>query len=444
LISSGINIAIPYISLDFAIAASHIGWVQTSFLMLYAVFLFPFGKLSARIGKRKIFISGLFWQFGGFAIAGLSSSLPLLLIGMAVAGFGSAQVFSVSVPLLTTNFPYRERGKILGINTAIVYTAMALGPFFSGILIASFGWHSLFLALLPITALPLCLAVAIIPKHQKNAETHNSKPFDGFGTIIYIIAGSLVLVGISRISDGSYASIVLIIGIGLSALFLWWETKHPDPVFPIHIFKENKLFRNSSIAALINYGSSFGVTLLLSFYLQNVRDFSSVTTGTILIAQPLIMAILTPFTGKLSDGIDPRVLATIGMIMTAASLFAFAFLTSTTPLFIIIGILIMLGCGFAFFSSPNMNSIMSSVPDSEAGIASATAGSMRVFGQVVSMAAVMVVFATVLGSVVISGEIADSLLRALSMVFSALGVLCTIGIWFSYNRGKQIPRDTDN
>jgi MFS family permease len=362
----------------------------------------------------------------------------MLLIGMGLAGFGSAQVFSVSVPLLTTNFPHQERGKILGINTAIVYIALSFGPFVSGILVSSFGWHSLFLVLLPITALTLCMAVAFIPKHQKNAEL--STPFDGAGTIIYIIAASLVLIGISRISDGFYADVVLIIGISISVLFLWWESKHPDPVFPLKIFRENKLFRNSSIAALISYGSSFAVALLLSFYLQNVQNFSSIATGTILIAQPLIMAILTPFTGGLSDRVDPRILATIGMTLTAASLFAFSFLTSTTPLVVIIGILIVLGCGFSLFSSPNMNSIMSSVPDSQAGIASATAGSMRVFGQVVSMAAVMVVFATVLGSAVISAEIAELLLEALSMVFLALGSLCTIGIWFSYNRGKSDPQ----
>jgi MFS family permease len=307
--------------------------------MMYAVFLFPFGKLADRTGKRKIFLSGLLFQFGGFAIAGLSPSLSILLIGMALAGFGSAQVFSVAVPLLTTNFPQRERGKILGINTAVVYTALALGPFASGILVANFGWHSLFLTLLPITALTLCLAVPIIPKHHINID--NAKPFDGLGSIIYIIAASLVLVGISRISDGSYAGIVLIIGICISVLFLWWESKHSDPVFPITIFRENKIFRNSSIAALINYGSSFAVTLLLSFYFQNVRGFSSITTGIILIAQPLIMAVLTPFAGKLSDRIDPRILATIGMTMTAASLFAFSFLTSTTPLLMIISILII-------------------------------------------------------------------------------------------------------
>ena len=434
LISSGVNIVLPHISLDFAISASNVGWIQTSFLLMYAVFLFPFGKIADRTGRRKIFLSGLFCQFVGFAIAGLAPSLPILLTGMALAGFGSAQAFSVAVPLLTTNFPHQERGKILGINTAVVYTGLALGPFISGILVANFGWHSVFLVLLPIIALTLCMAVAIIPKHQKSADFDNSNPFDKFGTIFYIISASLVLIGISRISDGSYAGVMLILGLSISVLFLWWESKQSDPVFPINIFRENKLFRNSSLAALINYGSSFAVTLLLSFYLQNVRDFSSITTGIILIAQPIIMALLTPFTGRLSDRIDPRILATIGMTMTAASLFAFAFLTSTTPLPVIIGILFVLGCGFALFSSPNMNSIMSSVPDSQAGIASAAAGSMRVFGQVVSMAAVMVVFSTVLGSVVISAEVAGPLLKALSMVFSALGTLCTIGIYFSYTR----------
>jgi MFS family permease len=436
LISSGINVALPFIASDFVIPASHIGWIQMSFLMAYATFLFPFGKISDRIGKQKIFMVGLFFQFIGFLIAGLSTSLPMLLIGMGLGGLGSAQVFSVAVPLLTTNFPRQERGKVIGINTAVVYIALALGPFIGGQLISAFGWHSIFWILIPITATAFFLAIRVISKLPKT-DPQTGKPFDGMGAVVYIIAASLVLAGIGRITEGPDAIIMLVIGIGVSVLFLWWELKQPDPLFPIHIFIENRLFRNSSLAALINYGSSFAVTLLLSFYLQSVRDLSSITTGTILIAQPLVMAALTPFAGKMSDRSDPRTLATVGMAMTAISLFAFSQLTNTTPLPIVIGILIFLGCGFALFSSPNMNSIMSSVPDTQAGIASATAGSMRVFGQVVSMSAVMVAFAAILGPVVISIEVAAELLKALSIVFIALGLLCTVGIWFSYARGKS-------
>jgi MFS family permease len=235
---------------------------------------------------------------------------------------------------------------------------------------------------------------------------------------------------------------MLVTGLCITILFFFFFLKQQDPLFPINIFCENKLFIHSALAALINYGSSFAVTLLLSFYLQNVRGFTSITAGTILIAQPLIMAVLTPCTGKLSDRIDPRILATSGMVMTTVALFAFSFLTKTTPIWIVVCTLCFLGCGFAFFSSPNMNSIMSSVPDKQAGIAAATAGSMRVFGQVISMATVMVIFSTVLGSVVISAELADSLLRALSMVFLVLGLLCTVGVWFSYARGK--PKSYEN
>ena len=436
LISSGVNIALPFISLDFAIPASQIGWVQTSFLMAYAIFLFPFGKISDRIGKEEIFMFGIFCQFTGFLIAGLSISLPMLLIGMALGGFGSAQVFSVAVPLLTINFPRQERGKVIGINTAIIYTALAIGPFVGGILISVLGWHAVFWVLLPAAAAALALSLSIIPTLPKAVVSQECTPFDRFGTMVYIIAASLVLIGISRISEGSYAHIMLVLGLCITALFLWWELKHPDPLIPLNILCENRMFRNSALAALINYGSSFAITLLLSFYLQNVRGFTSVTAGTILIAQPLVMAVLTPFTGKLSDRIDPRILATSGMVMTTIALFTFSFLTSTTPIWFLVCTLLFLGCGFALFSSPNMNSIMSSVPDEQAGIASGTAGSMRVFGQVVSMATVMVIFSTVLGSVVISTEIADSLLKAISMVFIALGFLCTVGVWFSYARGK--------
>jgi MFS family permease len=436
LISSGVNIALPSISLDFAIPASQIGWVQTSFLLAYAIFLFPFGKLSDRIGKENIFISGIFFQFTGFLIAGLSISLPMLLIGMMLGGFGSAQVFSVSLPLLTIHFPRQERGKVIGINTAVIYTALAIGPFIGGILTSTLGWHSVFWVLLPATAFALALSLASILNLPKEVVSPEWIPFDRFGTMVYIIAASFVLIGISRISAGSYARIMLVVGLCITALFLWWEGKQPDPLFPIKIFCENRLFRYSSLATLINYGSSFAVTLLLSFYLQSVRDFPSITAGIILFVQPFIMAVLAPCTGKLSDRIDPRILATSGMAMTTGALFMFSFLTSATPIWSIVCTLLLLGCGFAFFSSPNMNSIMSSVPDKQAGTASATVGSMRVFGQVVSMATVMVIFSTVLGSAVISTEVADSLLEAISMVFLTLGFLCTAGVFFSYARGK--------
>jgi EmrB/QacA subfamily drug resistance transporter len=440
LIATGVNIALPLISHDFSIAAAHVGWVQTSFLLMYALFLFPFGKLSDRIGKRSIFLTGLLCQIAGFFVASVSSSLTTLLIGMALAGFGSAQVLSVSVPLLTTNYPFKERGKVIGINTAAVYVAAALGPFIGGMLAAYFGWHSLFQIMLPACLLALCIAWFVLPKTSSGNDAQKA-PFDVFGAFLYIVAAFLVIMGIINIAEGAYAVVILLIGIIVSALCLWWEMKHPDPVFPVNLFRESKIFRNSSLAALINYGSTYAVALLLSFYLQHVKDFSSAVAGTILITQPIVMAILTPLFGKLSDRIDPRILATLGMAIIAASLFVLSLLTSSTPISMIILILIILGCGFSVFASPNMNSIMSSVPDRHAGSASATAGTMRVFGQLISMAVVTIAFSSMLGSVVISKEIADQLLNVQSIVFVALGLFCTIGIWFSYARGKSSQRE---
>ena len=435
MISTGVSLCLPLISQDFSIQAANIGWVQTTFLLVYAVFLFPFGKIADRLGKRKMFLVGLCFQGLGFGIAGFSSTLAMLLLGMALGGFGSAQIFSVSVPLMTTNFPRKERGKVIGINTAVVYAALACGPFIGGMLAHHFGWHSVYLVLLPVCLLSFCVAWTVIPKTIP--QDVQKVPFDWFGVFSYITAAALLIIGITRITEGTYAIVILLVGIVASVLCLRFEMKSPDPVFPIDLFQKSKLFRNSSLATLINYGATFAVTLLLSFYLQNVRGFSSDVAGTILIAQPIVMAILTPLSGRLSDRIDPRIPATIGMIITAAALFALSLLTNTTPIWIVVLILMVLGCGVGIFSSPNMNSIMSSVPDRYAGTASATAGTMRVFGQVVSVATFTVIFAAMLGSVVISQEIAEQLLNALSFVFIVLGLLCSIGVWFSYARGKN-------
>ena len=437
LISSGVTISLPYISSEFVPPASHIGLVQLSFFMVFALFLLPFYKVSERIGKQHILISALFCQLVGFTIAALSISFPMLLVGMALGGFGSAGLLSTAVPLLTTYFPRRERGKVIRINAAIIFTALVLGPFIGGIFISAFGWHSLFWMVCSVTAVSLCLAICIIPKLPKISREPPSHPFDRLGTVLYIIALSLVLIGASRITEESYAISILAIGIVMSLLFLWWEGKHPDPLFPTSIFAKNKFLRSSSLAACIMYGSSFAVALLLSFYLQSVRDFASIEAGAILIVQPLVMVMLTPYAKRLSDRFDPRFFAATGMAMTAISLFVFATLTNTAPLWAVISILIILGCALALFSSSNKTSLMSSVPSSHVDIASRAAESMHVLGPVMSMTIVVIVFTATLGSVVISPETAFPLFKALSMISLILGVLCTAGIWFSFPRMKS-------
>ena len=191
------------------------------------------------------------------------------------------------------------------------------------------------------------------------------------------------------------------------------------------------------MAALINYSATFAITFLLSLYLQYIKGMSPQIAGTVLVAQPVMMAVFSPLAGRISDKIEPRKIASTGMAVTAAGLFLFVFLDRETAIARIVCTLLMLGLGFALFSSPNMSSIMGSVEKRFYGIASGAVATMRLLGQMVSMAIAMVVFSIFIGQQEIAPANFDMFLKSVRVSFIIFGLLCTIGVFFSYFRGKQ-------
>jgi MFS family permease len=222
---------------------------------------------------------------------------------------------------------------------------------------------------------------------------------------------------------------------GFLAVFLWWEKQCSSPLLDLTIFSHNRTFLFSNIAAMINYGATFAVAVLLSLYFQYIREFSAETAGLILIAQPVVQMLFSPLAGRVSDRIEPRIVATAGMSITAMGLALFIFLTPTTPLPVIIISLMVLGFGYALFSSPNTNAIMSSVDQRFLGIASSMVATMRSLGQVLSMAIAMFCFSVFIGSVVITPSVYPALLTSISVAFAIFTCLCIAGVGSSYLRG---------
>ncbi|GAB7015084.1 MFS transporter [Methanogenium cariaci] len=438
-ISSGVQIALPFIAAAFGVPATLLGWVPTAFLLPYAMFLLPFGKTADMLGRRPYFLVGIAVMGTGLICAGLAPSFGILMAGMAIAGFGSAMTFATALPLLTTNYPLRERGKIIGINTAVVYVSLAAGPFFGGILTGFLGWRALFLATAPVILTALVVGYSVIPKDTSSAP---KRLFDYPGTVIYGISLILIIGGASRL-PALWAAVLTLSGICGLVGFFFWETRADEPIFPVRLLRGNRAFTFSNIAALINYASTYAVTFLLSLYLQYVRLLSPQAAGTILLAQPILMAVAAPVAGRLSDRIEPRILATTGMGIVTACLFLLSFIGTETPVSLIMAVLMLLGLGYGIFSPPNMNSIMSSVGNAQAGVASATAATMRVLGQNLSMAVAMMAFSMVIGTVVITPDITTELLTATKYAFTAFGTLCAAGVWFSAVRGNLRPRPAE-
>jgi MFS family permease len=208
------------------------------------------------------------------------------------------------------------------------------------------------------------------------------------------------------------------------------------PVLEVGFFRHNTVFAFSNLAALINYSATFAVAFLLSLYLQYVKGFSPEHAGLILIAQPVVMVICSPIAGSLSDRIEPRIVASIGMTLTTAGLVMLAFLNNVTGLPFILASLIVLGLGFGFFSSPNVNAIMGSVERKFYGVASGTLGTMRLTGQAFSMGMALLLFALYIGRVQITPEYYPLFLKSMKVAFSISAGLCFGGIFASIARGR--------
>lgn len=240
--------------------------------------------------------------------------------------------------------------------------------------------------------------------------------------------------GLVSLTDQSAVS-WLVLGIVLLFVFLWYERRCESPVLDIRIFWQNRTFIYSNIAAMINYGATYAVAFLLALYLQYVRGFSAEGAGVILVAQPPVQTFFSPVAGHLSDRIEPRIVATVGMGIMTLGLSVFIFLTPDTPLLIIVCTLLWLGLGYALFSSPNTNAIMSSVDIRHLGIASGMVATMRSMGQVLSMAIAMLCFSVYLGTATISSLNYPQFMDAVTTAFLVFSGICMVGIFASYARG---------
>ncbi|GAB7015083.1 MFS transporter [Methanogenium cariaci] len=432
-IGSAINIALPLIAAEFMVSADLVGWVPTAYLLASAIFLIPFGRVADTIGQRQIFLAGILVMAVSLVGAALSPGFWTLFVMMFVAGIGSAMIYATGIALLTMNYPLHERGKVIGINTAIIYIALAAGPFIGGIVTGVSGWRGVFTLAAAIAVLSFIPSVRDIPATKGTGRLTGR--FDYPGACIYAVALILFITGLSLIPDWK-GGILAAAGTGGLAAFLWWEGRAKNPVFAVRAFAGNRVFTYSNIAALINYAATFAIGFLLSFYLQGVRGFTPDAAGILLVTQPVVMTIVVIFSGRLSDRVEPRIPATIGMAVVAGALAGFALLGPETPLIIVAALLVIVGFGFGIFSSPNMNSIISALPDHAAGVASATAATMRVIGQMLSMAIAMMVFSIVIGEVEIGPAVINELLRAVQVCFAICACLCGAGIWFSAARGN--------
>ncbi len=427
---SSLNLALPLIAGDFTMSAFSLTFIVSGYLVGTSMFQMPAARVSDILGRRRMFILGLS-LFGLFTLlSGFAWSGTALIVFRFLSGVGSAFVFATNMAILTSVFPKEKRGAALGVNTSVVYFSVAIGPFLGGLLAHHFGWRSIIYVTTGVTVLAIIAAVVTIKDEWVLAK---GEPYDTAGAGLYSIAVAALVFGFSLLPLAVGWFLVLVAAVG-TCLFIRTENRIPYPMLKVHIFKENRHFRLASLSAMINYSASFAIGFILSLYLQYVIGMTPDRAGLVLIAQPVTQTLLAPVGGWLSDRVNPSILTTGGMGAITVGLFFLSYLTPTTSMWYVVAILVLVGIGFAMFSPPNANIIMSSVSRRDSGLASATTGTARQIGQSMSIAMTSLIIHHYMGRNELTRETAEMFLPAMQTGFLIFAAICLVGCYTSASK----------
>ncbi len=431
LLFGAVSIALPSMARELTMNAIQMGWVTMIFSLTGAILILPFGRLADIFGRKRIFIIGSIVNTIAVAMTAFSTSAYMLIAFQFIQGIGFAMLVSTGTALLTSAYPPQQRGRMLGMMVAAVYLGMALGPTFGGLLTHNFGWRSIFA---PTFLLQIPVIIIVFTRIKSEWADAKGDKFDFTGSVLISIMLFCLLYGFSLLPSQRG---IWIIGVGIVAfvLFILWELRVKSPIFDIGLITKNRLFAFSSITHFLFYTATFPTTFIMSLYLQYIEGFNSQDAGFILLITPVIMAAFSPLAGRTSDRVQPRVNVSASIIVVLAGILLLFAATFYEQLIYIIIALVLLGFGFAFFTSPNTNSIMSSVDRKYYGIASATQATTRNIGITFSMSIIMLLFSLYMGNAQITPEYYPSFVQSIRIAFIAFAGLCVISVVFSAARG---------
>lgn len=394
-----VAVALPAVSTDLGLSFGQAIWVQAVYLLTMAILLMPLGRLADQRGRMRFYLSGVALFTVASAFSGLSIDGAWLIVSRAFQGAGAALLVATSAAIVTAVFPARQRGRALGIIVAAVYLGLSVGPPLGGILVDSVGWRWIFIVNVPVGLALLAWGGLRLPR-DRPAGRRALRP-DVLGAALLAVFLVCLLVPVSFAPQwgwGAPETVLLLVVAGLALIgFVAVERRVRDPMLDLDLLLRNRLFAAANLAALLNYMALYGPMVLTAIYLQEVRGRSAAVTGWLLLSQPVLQAVLSPFAGRLSDRIGSRVLTTGGMALMTAGLVLLASLGGESDTVRLVAGLSVIGIGLAAFSAPNSSAIMGSVGQDRLGLAGGFLATMRVTGQALSVAVLGGIAASQLG-----------------------------------------------
>lgn len=423
--ASAINIALPLIEAELRVSAVTLGWISLSYILAAGALLMPAGRLADLYGRKRFFLIGMALFTVLHLAAALTSSADMLIVLRLLQGASSALLLATTTAMVTLAYPPEARGKALGLQVAGVYLGIVLGPLLGGVLIHNFGWRSLFIFAGVLGLVDLVLAVW----NLRGVEWREPKtaPFDIRGSVIWAVSLPLLLLGFSFLPRAQ-GFVLMAAGFAGLVAFLWWEARAAGPILEVDLLRRNRVFAYSNVASFINYAATAAVIFLMSLYLQYNRGLDPQTAGLILVSGAVVQTVFSPVSGRLSDRVQARYVASVGMAICVLGLLALVFLDEDTSFAYIVGALCILGLGFGFFATPIVHAIMGSVGRKYTGVASATMGTMRLTGQNISLGLATMILAIVVGRHRIVPADYSNLLTSVRITFAIFTVLCALGV----------------
>jgi EmrB/QacA subfamily drug resistance transporter len=356
-----LNVAIPHIMNDLGVSATTVQWLSTGYMLVNGIMIPLVAFLIARFGTRNLFITSMFLFSLGTIICSISTSFSMLMIGRVVQAAGAGIVMPLMMTVFMTVFPPEKRGAAMGIMGIAMIFAPAVGPTLSGWIVQYYSWRLLFDVVIPFAVLDLILAVL----WMKDVTKITKPKFDYPGVIFSTIGFGFLLYGFSEAGNDGWSSgtvvTSLIVGIVGIVLFAWRELTADSPMLDLRVFKYD-IFTLTTIINMISNMAMFGAMLLLPIYLQNIRGYTALQSGLLIMPGAVIMGIMSPISGRLFDKMGSRPLAIFGLAITAITTYQFTHLTMSTSYTHIMMLYIFRSFGMSFLMTTVMTEGMNQLP----------------------------------------------------------------------------------
>lgn len=428
---SAVGVALPALGREFSANAVHLGMIEMVYILAVATLLLPVGRFADIYGRKRIFITGTVVITAATLALSMAPDIEWFILFRFLQGSGAAMIVSTSFAILASVFPPDRRGRAMGVVVSGVYLGLSAGPTLAGLMITHLGWRWIFYTAVPVEL--LALAVTLLKLKGEWADARG-KRFDWIGSAIYMVSLFVLIVGVTQLKTMDTAKWIAVAGLAGIGFFLYFESRTESPVLDIRLLSTNRTFTLSNIATWINYSASFGVAFFFSIYLQVIKGLSPQAAGFVMIVQPIVQMVIAPVSGRLSDRYSPARIATFGMALCAAGLAFSALLTARTPISMIYVILVLLGLGFGFFSTPNTTAVLGSVAPVHYGIASSMLATMRSTGMLASMTITTVLLGVFMGSRPVTPETGPLFIRSMHTTLIIFSLMSLLGIGFSLGR----------